>query len=878
VRRLAAAAVAVGFCVAVLTAASERVTVPLHTTVVLQRPAVTAAYAVNPSIADVATRDGNVAIYGRDAGSTQLVVVTPQGLETCVLEVVAPAAGPLVSLPDARTKDPATWQSLYSSDTTRLTNTFDTAWRDGARTTQIHVTDVTQLRGDSLSARSGLPSVSFEQSTSGHDLVLGDRAVDLSPLTLEGTSLRGIHYRGRALEIHAGYTSSLLLGNLFLPAASETAVGASYRLARGRSLFTPNVYYYGSDSRSGGTLGPMTSLMYERGTPSDRFRVRGEAGYGRAWSTAVELAYTGEANQLAINARQQPEGFSSLREGRPAGSNVDASWNSRLSSSLTFNASGSSTRQLLRPRAAMSAIQLRYQVGPRWSATAGAASATFTSQYSTSTVRTVTAPIDLSYDVRRVGITGQYRYQRNAANNQGGSGGRLAVRGRVGAVTVNGFADYQKDAPSVDVLFRDVPDLARLFTELGLTARTPQDVMRLLLDEPSLAASGYIQAVTFTLQPSRLLTGADVTWASMRDARQQLQLHLVSDRTRTSQQLQTTTNATLSYSRGIGQAVDLSASVSAWARDAGNGAAAVRSWSFGIGARVRIKALPLRALFARRGAIRGTVYRDDAATGVYGPGLPRVAGVHVSLDGLAGVVTGADGAFIFEDASAGVHRVEVTLPAIGTAYFTTASSATVNAGETATFGVAYSAARLTGLVRDDDAAAVVGLRLRLRGPDGDETTLTDSDGRFRFSVAPAEYMLVPDPDSLAAGYELSTLAGRSIRLTRGAASQSDYVVTANRSISGVVRSANPSRIVIWLVELNRSTESDDEGHYVFRGLKPGTYTVSATVDGVSVRREIHVPAGPASIQGVDLDARQGSAGRVSASSTRRTFRARASAE
>jgi protocatechuate 3,4-dioxygenase beta subunit len=57
------------------------------------------------------------------------------------------------------------------------------------------------------------------------------------------------------------------------------------------------------------------------------------------------------------------------------------------------------------------------------------------------------------------------------------------------------------------------------------------------------------------------------------------------------------------------------------------------------------------------------------------------------------------------------------------------------------------------------------------------------------------------------------------------------------------------------VELNRSVQSDDEGHYVFRSLKPGTYTVAAIVDGRAVQREVEVPGGPVSIQGVDLEAK-----------------------
>jgi hypothetical protein len=858
VKRIAAAVVAIGLSVAALTAASDQLTVALHTTLVLDRPGATAAYAVSPSIADIVAHDGKVIIYGRDAGSTQLVVVTPQGLETCLLEVVPPSPGPLASSADASMKEPATWDSLYSSDTTRLTNALDLAWRDGTRTTRLHVVDVSDLRGDGPSASSGLPSVSFQLSTPGREFVLGDRSVDLSPLTFEGTSLRGFHYSGRSLEIHAGYASSMLLGNLFLPASSDAAIGASYRLVRGHSTFTPNLYYFAGDSRSGGTPGPMTSLMYERGAPGDRLRVRGEVGYGRTLSAAMELTYADEANQLAINARQQPEGFSSVSEGRRAGSNFDASWNSRLNGRLTFDATGSMARQdlpLFRQRTELSAIQLRYQIAPHWSSTGGAASAIFVSEYSMSTVRTVTLPIGLSYDVGRAGITGEYRYQRDAATTLGAPGGRLTAHGRVGTITVNGFADYQKDAPSVDVLFRNVPDLARLFTTLGLTDRNPQDVTRLLLENPSLVAFGYVEGMTFTLQPSRLLTGADVTWAAPGSARRQVQFHLVRDHTRTSQQVQQTTNATLSYSQWVGPTVELSASVSAWALDSFDRASAPENWSFGIGVRVRLKALPSMAIFAHGGTIRGFVYRDDEATRVDGPGMPRVEGARVSLDGVGEVLTGADGAFAFTAASAGAHRIEVTLPSSRAAYFTTASSVMVNAGETATFGVAYSPARLTGLVRDDVDAAVVGARLRLHGLDGDETTVTDSDGRFRFSVAPGDYLLVPDPDSLAVGYELSGLVPRSVRLTRGVASQSDYAVIANRSISGVVRSHNPAGTVVLLPELNRSVQSDDDGHYVFRHLKPGTYTVVAMVDGRVVRRQVEVPAGPASIQGVDLEAK-----------------------
>src|SRR4051812_48253484 len=127
------------------------------------------------------------------------------------------------------------------------------------------------------------------------------------------------------------------------------------------------------------------------------------------------------------------------------------------------------------------------------------------------------------------GISGLFRYQENSARNRGGAGGRIRGRATIQAFTFSAFADYQREAATVDLVFRESPELARLFAELGLQTRTPEDLARLLTEQDALVSSGYLERATLNLNPLRVQTGRDASW-SPRGGGNRLRFSLLADR------------------------------------------------------------------------------------------------------------------------------------------------------------------------------------------------------------------------------------------------------------------------------------------------------------------------------------------------------------
>ena len=123
----------------------------------------------------------------------------------------------------------------------------------------------------------------------------------------------------------------------------------------------------------------------------------------------------------------------------------------------------------------------------------------------------------MAFEGRRAGVTGRYRFQKNTATNEGSHGGRVSIRAGWSGVLATAFLDDQKDTATVALVFRETPELAQLFTELGLTIRTPDDVTRFLRDEATFAAVAYIEDISVSLEPFRWLAGGSLVWASPRD-------------------------------------------------------------------------------------------------------------------------------------------------------------------------------------------------------------------------------------------------------------------------------------------------------------------------------------------------------------------------
>ena len=833
-------------------AAGDTIRVAVREDHLLEAAGATAAYSLDAGVAEASARDGRVIIHGTAPGSTVIAVVGADGgVVEHELVVIAPAGGRVA---DAAKDDRSStlWQEHFDSEVSRLTSTFDLQSRSASRSVRLHATNVTRTSGSlGAEARSSMPSAALEVSAGERELVVLDHLVEHSPLTLDGLTLRGLHLRGGGLEMHAGYTYATLYQGVFLPADREAALGASYRRTAGRTSFGPSVYWFPTVSEHGGSRGALASFNVSHGGPLDPLRVHAELGYGRKLGAAGDLSWQAGGQRAWLEARHQPYGIASVGVGRPHGTFVDGSWTGRLGGRLTSVVAGSVARYelpLVRQRNDAASVDLRYRPFGRLSLSAGAALGAFDGQGGALDARSVTVPVGLSWDGSRAGLGVLYRYQRNTATNEGGHGGRARLRLSWPRFQLSAFLDRQEDAPTLELVFREEPELARALAELGLTAHTPADIARLLEESAPLVEQGFVEGVTLHLVPLRLQAGADVAWTPT--PRHQFRLHLLQDRSRTVARNQDTRFATLSYVVGVGRSLDLFGSASRWSRD--YGLLRDEGTAFRVGLRVRFGGVPRLPSALRKSSISGVVYQDDDGAGVFEAGRPPLPGTEVRLDGALRAITDARGRYRFDGVEPGAHRVEAILPARPGAYFTTPSLVTVPEGGRASFGLAFSPGRLIGVLRSDAGVGLAGVRVRLQGPHGAASASTDSSGRFVFAAGAGDYVATVETGSLPAGYDGSTIAACAVQVTLAKPAHCEYVLRAQRSLSGVVRGHAPEQSEVRLLELQRAVRPGPDGRYVFRNLGAGRYTLETVVGGRPVRRQVEVPAAPASVRNVDL--------------------------
>lgn len=829
---------------------ARTVHVAVKQTVTLDEAGGTATWAVDPAVAEATIRFGRVAVSGRAAGKTVVSVVTPAGVHSYEVVVDAPVTAPTASA--AGSKPRQQWTALqggYDSATSRATTSLDIVDQKDGRTRRVRVTAVTQT--DRVKhpgeAPVSIPSASIEFRSPGTSVVLLDDFVEYSPLTVDGLSVRGLHVSSGPLRIHAGFASSLLYDDLFLPATAERVAGLGLALGRGTWSVTPGVFYFpdASATRSRGAVG---SLLLQRGRETDALRLTAEAGYGGRWGGAAELAADGGHAHLRLRGRYQPTGFASLSLGQPHGTFADGA-GTLNAGRLTVTGTGAFSRYELplsvqRTEAATGNLRLR--VAGNWFLTGGGSLGWFDS--AGARVRSLSLPGGVAYEGPRAGVSLLYRHQENSATNFGGSGGRLGLRASGRRLRGSAFVDAQRDAPTVDFVLRSEPRLARLLAELGLSAQSPEDIARILSEQAPLVAVGYLQGVSVSLHPWRVQGGGDLLWSLTDSGREQLRLHVLVDRTQAIAGRRDTTLATLSYSQTIGS-TELTAGYTWTATDMAG--LFDQGSSFQVALRTRFDGVP--QLGGGVASIAGIVFADEEATGAFTPGMPALAGTRVRLDGSRLADSDARGRFRFDGVGGGAHTVEALLPATDGAFFTTPSSVTVPAGATVSFGIGTSPARLTGFVRDDAGRGVAGVTVRLQREGHEVAATSDSSGRYAFATAAGDYVAQVDPASLPSGYDAAALRATPVQLRPASPARLDHAVRAQRALSGRVLGKAAARTVVRLVELGLSVEAAEDGGYAFRNLKPGRYTVSAVVGGRSVSRRVQVPETPGVLRDVDLD-------------------------
>lgn len=714
----------------------------LRDAVVVTHAGATAAFSVDPSIVEVSARDGQVTLIARGVGTTTVSIITARDIYPLTITVLAPAPWLHVGAQAAPSRTWAVWQSDYESSSARLTNSLEMTDGNNSRTLRayaVNVTRVDERESQDFDARTSMPAMALEWKSRDREVVLLDKLIEHSQLTLDGTTVRGGHLRVGGLELHAGVTSPVLYQNVFLSRQAETVLGASYEMRLGRSSLTPSVYAYPSTPQTGGSDGAMGSLLYRYRSQGDRLQLRSEVGWGGVFGAAGQLSYQDPINRAWVSARHQPRGFAALGIGRPLGSMFDAMYSGQPSKQLSIGASATGARYqtaMTEQDVITTMLESRIKLAGPLSVSGGISSGQFSGVGMTETVRSLTVPVGFHLDTTHAALSALYRYQTNSARNTGGHGGRLSGRVSGGGLRASAFLDAQQEAATVSLVLREEPVLAQVLDELGLTAGSSEDLSRLLRENATLAQLGYTGDATLDFNPWRAQAGADFAWVSQDKARQQLRLRVLASQTKTVSAMKETVNASLAYSRRLGAGIDASAMFSWWSHD-GSTMQQPDLWSVAAGLRVRIERAPRQPRRARDAAV-GTrvvtgrligIVRDDS-------GAP-IAGVSFRLTGRGTrelITTDTSGRFRV-DAAAGDYELTALADSVPVGYDPTeltAPSIHLEPDAPVTTEIVIRAERsITGTVHS--RFGVTSIRI----VELDRAGTVDAEGRYVFRRMPA---------------------------------------------------------------------------------------------------------------------------------------------
>ena len=306
----------------------------------------TAAYSLDPFLAEATAENGAVSLTGKQPGTTHIVVITPSGLQTLEVLVTTPPPhyppGFLMPVSTAEPAESGYVEGRYYSSPAEIQGQFDFLKIDGDDRTHVHVVETdflgTLQQGQS---RVALSSATYQIVTPLRDITLFDQYVDESPLTINSSIIRGFHMKQGNWFVHAGYTSVATFEGLFLPLQPEFVGGGGYRYPiTENSAITATFYHIQVPSTDlfghSGSIGTL-SYQYSLG---QSFWFTLDAGISKGVGGAGRLFYKTDRDSVVALVRYVPLPFASLGANNFRGFHSDFSWmrhvTNRLDTTLTF--------------------------------------------------------------------------------------------------------------------------------------------------------------------------------------------------------------------------------------------------------------------------------------------------------------------------------------------------------------------------------------------------------------------------------------------------------------------------------------------------------------------------------------------------------------
>lgn len=830
----------------------------------------TAAYSLDSTVAEASAANGVVVVEGRAPGAANLIVITAAGPQTIAVAVPQPPPGypPGFAPPQAKggVSERGAYEVRYSSDPSQLNNSIEFMRREGDSFTRIQVTNASLFSANSTEPVTGFPLASYEISRPRYDVTFIDQQVSDTPLTLDGYLVRGLHVREGPWQFHSGFTSVAVFQGLFLSTDPEYLAGASRSFSIGPGTLESGFYYFENPRKDlfMAANGGMGSLAY-RLRHKDSAKLVTELGMGHGLALAARGNYDDKKSHLMGNFRIVPQRFASLAVNNLHGTFADLTASRDFSPKFfaTFNLDQTDFNlPALKQNNFVSGSTLNYKLTRRFTIMSGWSYSSFHSLTPAApAISSLNLPLGFDYATRHFG--GGFEYQRT--DNFDGTGGNdyaVNLRGSAGRFLVSAFYRHDVQVPTLAAVFAQLPGLEDLLTRAGIVVTTPEELAQLLSNSALLSSLGFSAPLTVNLAPVRNDLNATLSWSGRSASHRQLNLSYFDSNTDLIQGQFRFTSTTVSYSQRVRGPDDLVASASLLRTATGTGPAVTRP-VFSISLRHRFSSAPGFLLPGRHGSIEGHVFRDDQSSARYQSGDAGLAGVEVLLDGDQVTRTDAQGHYSFHHVPFGAHTIEAKFDSSEPFFHTTDSPAVADMNSTVDFGISFAKGQLFGFVRNDAGVGVGGVTVQLQGTGASRTTETGMDGKFTFrGLEPGSYTITSEAATYPAGYALESLSPQQATLEIGKPEKIEITVKAIRAISGKVTAYDQTLLkpvplagmVVRLEELSLETKTGSNGAYVFRNLPAGSYTIAITYDGREMTRKITVPAGPATLRDVDLDA------------------------
>lgn len=828
-------------------------------------PGVTAAYSLDPSIAQAAAVAGGFQIAGAGPGQTDVIVVGIRGARTILVTVLAPSGGKSGASDDRNPGDNSSFGQYlvsYNNNPNQVTNVTNLTQVSGERQIHIQVTnaDIFPAQGESPV---GFPVMTYEITYPGRSITFLDKMMNNSDLTMDGVLLRGLHVTSGPWEFHAGITSVTQFQEFLLPGNRFEVGGVSRHFTLGKSTsLEANLYYIDTNTKVnvGATTGPLATLLYEY-FKEGRFKIKAEGGVGNGFGFSGSIDGKTESQELHADFRYESPKIATLGINELHGRVGDLNWTGRFGKRFESQAFASDTAiNLPAEQEQISTLSLNetdwltHHIGMM----AGYILSSYASQVPASvSVQShgFTAGPQLLW--KRFGASYQYQSLQNSGNTPSSANQSVTVQAAIAHVSFSGYYDDQSETPVFAPVQSANPGLQELLRHQSEEALTPAQMSAFLRQDSSLLAQGAAQPVMLGLATRRSQYGATVNWAGERAGRFSVN-GLVNTSTGGTVPSLRLMSGGVTWTRQLGSTNLLNTNVSLFHTESQGQTTTEPVLQLSL--QHQLFSVPRWLTPGRHGTIEGHVFVDAQYTQAFAPQDAPLSGVLVRLDKHRSTHTDKNGYYSFRGVPFGSHNVEVEYHDARPFFFTSSSPKNIAAGETADFGVSFARGRLFGEVRND-AEAGLPVTLTVSGAGLNHELETDADGQFSLEGLPdGDYTVHVIDASLPAGYFVGGLQDAVVHVSAEHAGKIKILIPAQRSIAGKIELYDPvaghnvplANARVTIDPIGQVSTTDASGRYLFRHLPPGAWTISCDYEGKHYSRTVSLASSPDIETGIDF--------------------------